>query len=392
MKKIAGLIVFVIFGCAVATAAAQSAGSVKGVVKDTTGGIIPGANVTLTSKSTQRAVQTLTNEAGTYNFPFLQPGDYTLSIDMQGFRRVVRDNVTVNLAEIVVIDAVLEVGEVTSEVTVTDIVPMVQTSSSALGRVVEQVMVTAVPLSSRNFTQILGMQPGVSSPVPDAGAIGRNSVNISANGARPFENSVTFNGMLADNVVSQGFDDAPDKPGIPIPAPDAIQEFKVQTGLYDAEFGRQGGANVNLITKSGTNELHGTLFEFLRNDALNANDFFRNLTNQPKPVLKQNQFGGTLGGPIQQDRLFWFFSYQGTRQRNGVSSASSRNVFLPVMGDRSARALGALYAGQRGTQAAGRGVAIAADGSNINPVAVALLNVRMPDGLYFISDELSLLN
>lgn len=379
-----GIVVLIAMLMLPSAATAQSNGTVKGAVKDSTGAVLPGAQVALMNKSTQRSLQTLTTEAGTYSFAFLPPGQYSLTFDMQGFRRLVRDSVVVNIAETVVIDAVMQVGEVTSEITVTGEAPLVQTTTSALGRVVEQAMVTAVPLSSRNFTQILGLSPGVTSEVPNAGNIGRNSVNISANGARPFENSVTFNGLLADNVVSQGFDDAPDKPGIPIPAPDAIQEFKVQTGLYDAEYGRQGGANVNVITKSGTNEIHGTMFEFLRNDVLNANDFFRNLNRQKKPVLKQNQYGGTLGGPILKDRLFWFFSYQGTQQRNGVSSASSKNVFLPQLGDRSARALGALYAGQRGAQSQGRGVAIAADGSNINPVAVALLNTKLPGGDYIV--------
>jgi hypothetical protein len=227
------------------------------------------------------------------------------------------------------------------------------------------------------------MQAGVESDVPNAGNIGRNSVNISANGARPFENSVTFNGMIGDNIVSQGFDDASDKPGIAIPAPDSIQEFKVQTGLYDAEYGRQGGANVNLVTKSGTNDIHGTMFEFVRNNAFNANAFFNNTTGTPKPVLKQNQYGGTVGGPIKKDRMFWFFSYQGTQQSNGISSSSNISVNLPQMGDRSAKALGALYAGKTGLGAAAGGVPIAADGSNINPVALALLNAKI-NGNYAI--------
>jgi hypothetical protein len=374
-------------------AIAQSNGIVKGVVKDTSGAVLPGAQITLTSKATQRALQTLTNETGNYNFSFLPPGDYSLAFEMQGFRKLNIENITVNVAQTVVADAALQVGDVSSELTVTADVAMVQTTTSDLGQVVESLMVTAVPLSSRNFTQVLGMQAGVSSEVPNAGNIGRNSVNISANGARPFENSVTFNGLLADNVVSQGFDDAPDKPGIPIPSPDAIQEFKVQTGLYDAEYGRQGGANVNLVTKSGTNEIHGTLYEFFRNDVLNANDFFRNATGQPRGVLKQNQYGGTIGGPIQKDKTFWFFSYQGTQQRNGVSSASSKTVNIPLMGDRSAKALGELYAGRRGAQdLQSRGVTINADGSNINPVALALLNVKMPDGSYAIPDPQTIRN
>src|SRR5215467_6246012 len=380
------MLVAVLAICA-GSAMAQSTGVVKGVVKDTSGAVLPGAQVTLTNKSTQGTLQTLTNETGSYTFNFLPPADYGVTFEMQGFRKLTIDKVSVNVAQTVVADASLQIGEVTSELTVTAEGAMVQTTTSDLGHVVDQVMVTAVPLASRNFTQVLGMQAGVASDVPNAGNIGRNSVNISANGARPFENSVTLNGMLADNVVSQGFDDAPDKPGIPIPAPDALQEFKVQTALYDAEYGRQGGANVNVITRSGTNDIHGTMYEFFRNDALNANTWERNLTNQPRAILKQNQYGGTVGGPIKKDKFFWFFSYQGTEQRNGVSSSSLKTVNIPNMGDRTAKALGALYAGQKGVQAAGKTgtlASIAADGSNVNPVAVSILNAKMPDGSYAI--------
>src|SRR5262249_13063498 len=159
-----------------------------------------------------------------------------------------------------------------------------------------------------------------------------------------------------------------------------IQEFKVQTGQYDAAYGRNAGANVNLITKSGGNEFHGNLFEFFRNDALNANDFFFNSVGQKKPVLKQNQFGGTIGAPILKDKLLFFGSYQGTGQVNGVSSR--RTVFSPPLtDDRSAAALGKLFAGKRGslqTAFGGVGPAIAADGSNINPSALKLLQLKLP--------------
>src|SRR5262249_33081718 len=156
------------------------------------------------------------------------PGQYTVTFDMPGFRRLVRDNIPVTVTETVVIDPALEVGEVSQEITVTGEAPLVQTSNVALGRVVEEVMVTGVPLSGRNFTQILALSPGVVSDVPNAGSYGRNSVNIAANGSRPWDNSVYLNGLSADNINSLGFDDDNDKTGIPVPSPDAIQEFKVQ--------------------------------------------------------------------------------------------------------------------------------------------------------------------
>src|SRR5262245_23272983 len=358
MKKmisaLGAMIVLILF--ASVSLFAQSNGTVKGLVKDTTGAILPGATVTLTNKATQRVQTTLSTETGSYVFPALPPGDYSVAVEMTSFKKVTRDNVTVNVTEVVTIDFVLEIGAVSTELTVTEQAPLIQTQTSALGRVVEQVMVTGVPLSSRNFTQILALSPGVASDVPNAGAFGRNSVNISSNGARPWENSVVFNGMIADNANSGGFDDDNDKNGIPVPSPDSIQEFKVQTALYDAENGRQGGATVNIVTKTGSNAIHGSAFEFFRNDALNANDWFRNQTNQGKGVLKQNQFGGTFGGPIKKDHTFYFLSYQGTRQSNGISSASTKSTTLPVLGDRTRATLGRLYGGKSGQQG---GVAVA---------------------------------
>ena len=170
--------------------------------------------------------------------------------------------------------------------------------------------------------------------------------------------------------------------GIAIPNPDTIQEFKVQTSQYDASFGRNAGANVDVITKGGTNEFHGSLWEYFRNNDLNANTFFGNETGQPRPVLKQNQFGFTLGGPIVKDKLQFFGSYQGTRQRNGIDPNCSGSIAEPPFtNDRSAAALGKLFAGQTGALG---GTAILADGSNINPVALSLLNLKLPDGQYVI--------
>src|SRR5262249_27045278 len=163
----------------------------------------------------------------------------------------------------------------------------------------------------------------------------------------------------------------------------AIEEFKVQTGLYDAEFGKQGGGTVNIVTKSGGNDFHGSAFEFFRNTALDANSFFQKASGAPKPIFRQNQYGGTLGGPLSRNKAFFFFSYQGTNQANGISASSNKTTFLPIMGDRSQKALGALYGGKSGLFG---GVAIAPDGSNINPAALALLNAKFPNGQFAIPD------
>lgn len=231
---------------------AQSTGTVAGIVKDLTGAVLPGTAVTLTNKGTQTTNQMVTTDAGTFSFTFISPGTYAVSADLPGFKRIIRDNVIVNVAETVRVDIALEVGDLAEQITVTGEAPLVQATTSALGHAVEQIMVTGVPLSSRNYTQVLGLSPGVVASVPDAGAIGRNSVNISASGARPYQNSVVFNGMVADNPMSGGFDDQSDKTGPPVPAPDAIQEYKVQTALYDAEFGRMSGSTRGSVS-SGEN-------------------------------------------------------------------------------------------------------------------------------------------
>jgi hypothetical protein len=165
-----------------------------------------------------------------------------------------------------------------------------------------------------------------------------------------------------------------------VPSPDAIQEFKVQTSLYDAQSGRSGGGNIALVTKSGTDQFHGSVFEFFRNTDLNANNFFFNSTGTAKPILNQNQYGGTLGGPIKRNKTFFFLSYEGTRQLNGYSSSFSLNLpQIPQV--RTDATLGAVFAGikaQEGT------VTVAANGSNINPVALAILNLKNPNGSYVI--------
>ena len=184
------------------SALGQSNGTVKGSVKDPSGAILPGATVTLTNKATQRPQTTTTTEAGSYVFPAVPPGEYSLTFDIAGFRKLVRESVTLNVTETLVVDAILQVGEVTQEITVSEQASLVQTTTSALGRVVEQTLIANAPLSARNFTQMLGLSPGVASDAGNAAALGRGSGNISSNGARPWENSLVFNGMIADNVNS----------------------------------------------------------------------------------------------------------------------------------------------------------------------------------------------
>ena len=272
-------------------------------------------------------------------------------------------------------------------------VSQLQVESIALGRVVDARAIQALPLATRNFTQIVDLSPGVSTGVNNAGELGAGGAGLAqidpgndgifAHGLRSYDNSYQFDGVPVTDLQASSIASG----GIPIPNPDAIEEFKVQTGLYDVSFGEHAGASVSLVTKSGTNSIHGSVFEFFRNNVLNANDYFLKGTGQPRPDLKQNQFGFTAGGPIRHDRFYYFGSYQGTRQINGLASGQARIscsadvVLPPLTNNRSAQALGALFAGESG---AFGGVSINADGSNVDPVALEILNFKLPNGSYLI--------
>jgi outer membrane receptor protein involved in Fe transport len=360
-----------------------------GTVTDPSGALVPNVAVTATNLATNQARTVTTGTDGVYRIPLLEPGNYRLQFSVPGFKTSTVASVTLPVTETVEVSRALEVGTQSEQVTIEAAVETLQTASSSLGTTVTGQAITSLPLSNRNFTQVLGMSTGVAVDVTNGSAFGRGSQNMSVNGASPDKNNFQMDGVGINNAAgNNAAGDAGLYTGIAIPNPDAIQEFKIQTSTYDASFGRNPGANVNVITKSGTNQLHGSLFEFFRNEKLNANDFFYNrdspLSRTQKQVLKQNQFGGSIGGPIRKDKIFFFGSYQGTRQRNGVAAQGITSATLyPVPDNRESadfqRRLGAAMCGFPT-----RGVAIACDGSNINPVAIALLRVKLPDGSYYI--------
>lgn len=359
---------------------AQTSGTISGTVTDSGGGLIPNARISARNLTSGERREAVANAGGQYAFPFLPPGEYEIAVTAPGFANTIR-RAALGVTERIALDFVLQPSSVKEQVEISSASPLLQTESSALGRVVEGAAVKELPLSTRNFTQLLALSPGASGPLNDAGALGRGTQNISSGGARLGSNAVYIDGVDAINVHSNTSNENQfASNGLVAPSPEAIQEFKVQTGLYDAQSGRSGGTSVALVTKSGSPEYHGTLFEFFRNDALNANSFFFNSTGQERPVLKQNQFGGNLGGPVIKDKLFFFFSYQGTRQRNGLSGSSSLSLpAIPL--DRSRASLGRALNGLKGARG---GPAINADGSNVNPVALALLNLKLANGEYVI--------
>lgn len=368
-------------------------GAVVGVVKDSSGAVVQGAQVWVNNVSTSEQHRTISGAEGLYRVPLLAPGAYDVTVEKTGFKTGTRHDVTVAVTEVARVDLYLEVGTSQQRVEVSGDATLVQTETSALGRATPVDSVSALPLATRNFIQLLALSPGITADVSDAGQLGRGGNsgqagqgNAHAHGSLALDNNYQINGIQINDLLS-GFSG-----NIAVPNPDTIQEFKVQTSLYDASFGRNGGANVDLVTKGGANQFHGALFEFYRDRALNANDFFSNLAGQPKGALHQNQFGGVLGGPVRKDKLLFFASYQGTRQVNGVAelagaSCSTTALLPPLTNDRSAAALGVLFAGSRGefqTALGNVGPAIMPDGSNINPVALNLLQLKNPDGSYYI--------
>jgi len=380
---------------------AQSAGTgaLTGTISDPSGAAVPNVSVTLISTDTNQARTATTGNDGVYKFALLPPGTYRVRFSAAGFKTAEVSSVAVNVTETPVLDRALEVGAQSDQVTVEAQTDVLQSATSTLGSTVGTRTVTALPLSSRNYTQILALSAGTNTTANNATALGKGTQNMSVNGNDPGQNNFQMDGVNITNFANSGSaNDSGLYAGVGIPNPDSIQEFKVQTSTYDASYGRNPGANVNVVTKSGTNQFHGTAFEFLRDTIFNANDFFYNRNNPAsattKQILNQNQFGGVFGGPIKKDKFFIFGSYQGTRQKNGLASQGVTNALLPPIpaGDRSApgfrAALGAANCPQNNpgnalfiTTSGSQNVLC--DGSNISPVALNILNIKLPSGQYY---------
>lgn len=363
-------------------APAQSAttGALAGTVVNAEGKPVPDAFVTITNSGTSQAHSSSTGADGAYSFSLLPPGAYEVRFAAQGFKTSHMAAVAVNISEAATLDAALERGDASEQVVC---VCRNGSAAAATGTVVDSKTITAVPLTTRNFTQILSMASGSAADVNNAGTLGRGTRGINVNG-NTNAGAYTLDGANAPSAV---------------PNPDTISELKIQPSQYDAAYGAQVPTTA-LITKSGEKEFHGDVWEFVRNDVFNANSFFRNSTGQPKPNLKQNQYGATLGGPVRRERLFFFSSFQGTRQVNGLDTTSTSNPILPPLtGDRSAAGLAArfcpanhmlsgqpdarylTYAGGKQLDCNNQSTSTTAP---INPVALQLLQAKRSDGSYLI--------
>jgi hypothetical protein len=377
----------------VAFAQTPGTGAISGVVFDPSKRVVVNAAVLAVNDATHISRSVTTTPEGVFRLPLLPPGTYTVTVSMPGFAVNASHSIRVTVSETTSLNVTLAIAIAGERVQVQGGAEGLELESSTLGGVVDEKAVQTLPLSNRNYTQILGLSPGVVVALPNAAELGRGTQDVSSNGATPTSNNIQFNGVDANNLAENSASNANEEVGTAIPAPDAIQEFRVQTANFDAAYGRGSGANVDLVSKSGTNSFHGSAWEFLRNNIFNANDFFLKNAGQPRPDLKQNQFGGSVGGPIIRGKTFFFAAYEGLTEVNGLGG--KQTAILPLLtDDRSAATLGAQFCpaghlNDQGQPASGYlthagGTQVACDGSNINPVALAILNAKLSTGQFAV--------
>jgi len=329
MQKFAKLFTVVLFVASAVTvlnAQVDTATSV-GTVQDSSGAVVPGAAVTATEVNTNSKTSTRADASGNYVITPLRVGTYTVAVEAQGFKKETHSGIVLEVQARVRVDFTLQVGSIAEVVNITSEVPVVETETSSLGDVVDSQQVTDLPLNGRNFTQLATLTTGVIKITESSGSINGATSQSNGNAGGAFAVNGTrgnLNNFMLDGVDNNSNDNAGNVLQTNV---DAIQEFRIQTSDYSAEFGRSGGAVINATIKSGTNQFHGTAFDFLRNDVLDARNFFEP-AGSPKAPFRQNQFGGTLGGPIRRNKTFFFMDYQGTRA--GTSSPNISTVPTPA--------------------------------------------------------------
>src|SRR6266700_4126447 len=322
--------VMVILAIAILTAnhayAQVSGATLSGTITDPSGAAIAGAKVSVANKATGVTRDVTTDTAGFYSAPNLLPGPYEVAASASGFSTTNQADLTLTVGAQQVLNLALKIGEASQTVVVTEAAPLVQLGSSTLSAQIESKEIVELPLNGRDWASLATLSPGVNAletQMPfESGAVRGNrgfGAQLTISGGRPTQNNYRLDGLSINDYGNGG-------PGSVIGVSlgvDAIQEFSVLTGNYSAEYGRTSGGVVNAISKSGTNAFHGDIYEFLRNDKLDANDFFSNASNQPKPPYKRNQFGAAAGGPIRRDRTFIFGDYEGIRQSQGIVGSAA---------------------------------------------------------------------
>src|ERR1700677_2561659 len=325
------------FFCAAGAAWAGVGGSISGSITDPTGAAIAKAAITLVNPNTGVKQSVVADDHGSYSFPVLPVGSYVLEVNHPGFKPYRRTGIVLDTSRALQLDVVLLVGERSDAINVSDSAVHLETSSSQMGEVINSEQMSAVPLDGRSYTDLLSLQAGVapattitSSTVQDVGATilnpsgTLNPGTISVNGQNEFSNFFSVNGSDVEEDVNGGT--------AIVPNLDAIAEFRIITSNFDAEYGEFSGGQISVITKSGSNQFHGSAFDFLRNTSLDARNYF----SPTRGAFRQNQFGGTFGGPIRHDKIFFFADYQGTRQTMGVPTGT---IAVPSNADRTGNLL-----------------------------------------------------
>jgi Carboxypeptidase regulatory-like domain len=313
MNMIRNVLAFVVLAC-LSSSAQQITGNIRGAVSDPSGAVIAGAEVTAQQAETALSRTTTTDRNGNYVLLELPVGHYRLQVAAKGFEEYVQDGITLNVNETASVSPHLAVGSEKQQVLVRADAELIEPTVTSMGKVVQQRELEDLPLNGRNFSQLGLLQPGVVPLTPgiaEAGGSLRDGQAYAVNGQRPESNNFLIDGANNVNGVDGGF--------VLKPPVDAISEFRIITLNANAEFGNALGSTTNIITRSGTNQFHGTLWEFLRNDDLDANNYFA----QTKEPLKQNQFGAAAGGPIKKDKTFVFGFYEGFRNRQGETTLTT---------------------------------------------------------------------
>src|SRR5216683_4173157 len=341
----------------------QTTGRITGTVKDAQGAVIVGAEVSVENAATGDRHSAVTDSSGTYSILHLPPATYVVNIRARGFSPAVFHGVAVGLAETSTINARLTLAQSSAEITVNDSPPPVRSDSSELASIIDSRSLQTLPLPTRNFLQLLAFAPGVTAPLTNNSAVGHNSPNVSVNGSRMTQNSYQINGVDANDISLHELTD------VAVPAPESISEVNVQTSMYDSSVAGAGGS-VQVATKGGSNFLHGNVYEYVRNEAFNADDANLKAAGEGRPEMRRNVYGAALGGPLRKNKAFFFISYQGTREANGATDQSLYKSVLIEPGltnDRSTATLMKIF-----------GV------PSIDPISLQLLNLKFPNGQFLI--------
>ena len=311
------------------TSAQVTTGTIVGTVTDS-GGVVPGATVTVRNVNRGTTTTFVTDSAGAFTAPFLVPGTYAIEVEMQGFKKWVRSDIVLEVNQRARVDAQLEVGTLEETTIVVASAPLLRTESSEVGAAIEEKAIRELPLNSRNFASLVYLVPGVTPGQAGENLSGASTFN--PRGASNFNalgHQANTNGWLIDGIDNNEYTF---NTVIITPSVESVREFKVLTGVFSAEFGRGAGV-VSVSTKSGSNAFHGTAFEFYRDDKFDARNFFAAKAPAAKPPLDRNQFGGAIGGPVFRNRTFFFFDYAGLRETRGLAFVNTVPTAETRVGD-----------------------------------------------------------